>query len=1254
MPIPSDSDIELAFSREPHRGAFPFFCNSLIALEAPKTRSFPILTAKSGPDGAMDGEWDLTGANGLAAVSIASAGWNVYQFKTLDVPTLGAQKALSELCKRVRGAIKEVISRQVERKKLAKYVLFTNLRLGLESESTTADGRSLNTKREQLRAEILTGATDSVDVTIVDAGQIAGFITRHPGLRMGWFSSAMGMGWNEMQSRARRLSGVGVPLIGREAEMADLQGWLGDPDVRVIAISGPNSVGKTRLAIEATEPYAPITFFLGDVHALMRDGVDTYATAERPVLLVIEDPPHESVRRLAAQAVGSEKLVKLIITLPSPDRAPVVRLDDDSAIKSRQIPRLTRDAATKLVESVNSGIDRQLRDWVVQQAGGIPGVLIEAALVGEELHRKSGSLRKQLSRKLKQSLEEKAGKDALAILQVLSPLAYVRLGGESPELQVLLPYIAPEIQVNTVLRRLADFEALGFLRRQGDYVAVVPPMFAAGLFYELAQDNPSLPGQLMADMDLPGRKRLLERLVTVELPHTTPFVSFVFGEEGPFRDPEQFRENLELLDYLARAIPEETAAFLRRQLDDIWRDIVYRGQSGMQDLLTAINELLDEPATTATAFSVLTDLAMREALESDGTAAADDFTECFIYWYPRSMSYQEREAALEPMLTASDISLRKLGLRAIITATSPPNTLSGRSVTTHRLGSTPRYGTWRECWDFLLRMVRRRLALALEAKSELRTAALDKLPTIISRLSGHLSIDDAMQIVREVCDPYFRGVLQLDPVELRENVRWLRDFYNRSRVKPGQEKWQEAWVKTIDELDALLVRLEEGPFDHRLRLAIGRTFDHDEIAFEDRKVREYQVRILKLAREACREPQAMIDATWALLGEREALNAGDFAFFLGEADDQRHHYPVLFARALDWQWSRLLGLYLLGAAKSMASWVEARLDEMLTSAGASKSALLTAVRLIGPTETNRSRLSQLLRDRSVSADEVAQAFSSGRWLDGLPTEEVRDVLGFILSKPEHEPAMLRVTSLYLHHHRPLPRGLFDIVIPVLNAPIHPRMSSSYELDQVAMGVAVTDLEAGFDLLREAIRRLSEVKGRSFWMGWNPFERYGTRDFWEYLRTQSPQRAYSVLGEWNVASPSPDERDHTQRYLLDLAAHRDILSSIARTNRNAACIFARCVPSAQPGFFQFAYELVKMYPGDEGIIEALNSALIQISGFGYEYDWLSKATENLQVELKSPALSEAARRWLESVQDHILGRRSQCRRHSGPSEPSFLD
>jgi hypothetical protein len=1254
MPNVSDSEVEFQFGREPLRGVFPSFCNSLISLEAPRTKSFPVLTTKAGADGGIDGEWDLTGVDGFQPVSVASAGWNVYQFKSLDIATLGAQGAYIGLCQRIRGAVADVISRQAVPKVLGKYVLFTNLRLGVETESTTADGRSLNTWRHRLHDELLKGASEGIEIEIIDAGQIAGFIARHPALRMGWFCSGEGRSWDEMQQRECTLRRAGVPLIGRDAEVADLQGWLASPDVRVIAVSGPNSVGKTRLVIEATQPYAPTTFFAEDVHALLRDGVAAYATADRSVVIVVEDPPSEVARLLADQAAGCRKPIKLIITLPSPERAPVVRLGDDSLVKVRQIPRLLQDAARRLVDAVDSSLDHRVRDWILHQAGGIPGVLIAAASMGTELHRDSESLREQISRKFQQSLAVKAEPGALTILQALCPLIYVRVGADSNELDVLISEIAPDVHSATVLRRLSEFESLGFLRRQGQYVAVVPPMFAAALFRGIIQSNPQLIGRLLAGLDLPGLKRLLERLVTLELPESTPFVSFVFGPTGPFGDTERFCKNIQLLDYLARAIPEATARFLRKELDLVWRAIIPRANYGATHFLAAINELLDESATTATAFAILTELAKREAIESDSPAAGNDFAECFVYWYPRSISYPEREAALEEMLIDPEPAVRRLALKAIIMGTNPPDSLGGRSVNARRIGSQPRYGTWRDCWDFLLRITRLRLTLCVGGDLDLQAPAREKLPMIISQLGSHLPVEDTMQLVREISRPYFLGDIPLDPIELHASVKWLRDFYHRSSKSAGQSTKRAEWQKTIDELDVLLARLVKGTFDHRLRFAIGRSSDYDEVIVDGRKLHEYQARILELAREICRDPRALNEATWDLLRIKESVHRGDFAFHLGESDHDHQFWPQLLARGADWPWPNLIGFYLAGANTTMAPWVQTTLDEMLISPTAPKNAVLVAICAIGPTSENRLRLRQMLLDRAVSVDEVARSFSSGRWLKGLPPEEVRDVLEFILSEPGREASMLDVACLYLHHEIPLPRELFDIAKRVLREPVRRNNTASYELDQVASALARTDLDEGFKLLEEVMQSLAKTSPGFWRIGWDPFEDYSTQDFWKYLRTQSPSRAYKLLGEWKRASNWPHLRGRGDKHLLDLSAHYEVLTEIARTSRDASRTFAECLHLKQPRFFDFAYTLVELHPNDSRVAGELNAAFISQSGSGYEFDRLTSTLQTVQSELQGAKLSAVARSWLESLRDQILARRSDAVRDSGASEPIFFD
>src|SRR5215208_4488282 len=58
-----------------------------------------------------------------------------------------------------------------------------------------------------------------------------------------------------------------TPLAGREREVAELLALIRRPDTRLVTVSGPGGVGKTRLvlqvAAEAENDFAGGTFFVG-------------------------------------------------------------------------------------------------------------------------------------------------------------------------------------------------------------------------------------------------------------------------------------------------------------------------------------------------------------------------------------------------------------------------------------------------------------------------------------------------------------------------------------------------------------------------------------------------------------------------------------------------------------------------------------------------------------------------------------------------------------------------------------------------------------------------------------------------------------------------------------------------------------------------------------------------------------------------------------------------------------------------------
>jgi predicted ATPase/DNA-binding XRE family transcriptional regulator len=125
---------------------------------------------------------------------------------------------------------------------------------------------------------------------------------------------ALARGRGAASEPATRPSVLPMPptrLLGRARELADVQARLEDPDVRLLTLTGPGGIGKTRLALEAAEQVAAL-FADGVFFASLGELQDASLVAPQlaKAVGVVETGP-ELVGLLTSHLAGRQALVVL-------------------------------------------------------------------------------------------------------------------------------------------------------------------------------------------------------------------------------------------------------------------------------------------------------------------------------------------------------------------------------------------------------------------------------------------------------------------------------------------------------------------------------------------------------------------------------------------------------------------------------------------------------------------------------------------------------------------------------------------------------------------------------------------------------------------------------------------------------------------------------------------------------------------------------------------------------------------------------
>lgn len=1258
------TDVERQFGDAEGKVRFARFCNALIVAEAKgPLPSLPRLDDSPGPDGGFDGSWTvLDDALADNTRPFARVGFNAFQFKALTSEG-DSSKVFARLKHSVAGALHALISRASRPGELRQYTLFTNLNLGRVQASSTATA-TLPSLRDELIASIHEGLapSESVCVEIVSAAELQAIVNQRPALRETFFGDSLFETWHqarkamELQPNTR----LDAPLIGRAAPLSSLQTKLTDRAIGFIGILGASGMGKTRLCLEATKELSAQTFFVrsGAKAAFLAKRLEAYSTPNRSIF-VVEDLRPDEAKALAQQA-AMHPGVCIVASIPAEEHLPRFGFAESPAIYPLRLEPLSSNDARGLLRSVNAKLDHDAFEWVIQEAGGNPQVLLVAAAMGPELRQKTGLLRKQVAQNFLLEAKLLLGPEVEPVLELLSVLRPFDLRNDDRIQAVRSAFglTTDSASIRHFRDRLVDAALAESSGRRGHELTVSPPLLAAHLVERMLDGHPQRCLTLYEQLDEEGRRRLFDRLVSVDSTEGHGLWAHIFGPNGPFRDQACIEENQDSLCSLARAAPRQTAEFLLSRASDLFA-LLGRKKRRASDSLAAqltdtrghhqhngridrfrsvmrtiIHELVDHPDSGRVALGLLEKIAVAD--QDFGIGFEELFTECFVAWnYSFPVPPYERWPIVDRLTRSSHAKTQRIGFDVLFEISDPPHNKSGQVVERRRMGAIPVQLTMGQVWEYHVRAFERHLSTAAKTGA-FRDMANERLAGAIAQIR-RLPPARTMPLLRLLERAFWSKKLTLPPATYLGCLIDTRERFSEAWEKYPNAEWASTIPSSIVELDQMMTRIDQGPVAIRLSIWIDRqpSFGWKQIPGTNRH--RYEAELDRLAAEVAAEPKVFTPKMAALLVSNRSAHGADFAQRLGQADQAKRFWSRFAALQNHPGGAWIFGSYCDGISGHDAAWVEQTLDKAMPKAGSN---MLMVLKKLGPTPANRQRLLELVKGKRVTPAELARMFQNGRWLDEIPVAEVQMLLAYIAkdSAPDTTYELLQAFTLYLHGKTKVPRPLLPLAETILSRRVQFQHDTTYDCDHLAEFVLKTSPPTGLRLFR----RLLQSAGSSKWEdhGWNPVSGLsGSMGFYDQVRAKWPVVVYTALFQYLGSKNRADVLDHDST-VFDLEHHTDILLRLAKKDPVRVLAIARHVRSAQAGFWPLVYLLLEQHPSNTRVHSALASKFTDDMPWGYlDGDVIDAGIETINRELANTTVPPHGRAFLEQVKAELVKRDS---------------
>ena len=1228
----TSEEVERIVSRQFAPQKFASLCNSVGWTSAGKRCTFlPSFTERvNAKDNGIDVEWQTNLPDDHTySSSLLGPGWNVFQYKKRDIFAQGRDRTFSNLKAGLKGAAKDLHERTGQRPD--RYVLFTNLDLTHFTKG----------QKGQLKERIIDGYDQpgDVHVEIVGAADLSAFLNDLPHLRSAFFTSTRFSTWQEawLAHTKKKLFGAKVKLVGRNKELVDLRSMIDEPKIRAVVLSGPHNIGKTRLAFEATDhrpvetvvALDPRSMSVSDLLALESPGVET--------VVIIEDPDmaEEFVNEVLAHTG-----LKLLITLPTAEKAPTPNFGRDDRIQVIQLDPLSDSQAHEILEAAGAKLDYSMESWVIEQAGGNPGILLFAASLGPELRKSAATFADDVARTFEQKIRRELGNTAIEILKLLSLLTHVGIRGTPyKEIEAICSLFGRSLQPNAVHNYLPRLMNAGIIRMGGSYVEVLPPLFANSLAVSALRARFTELCALFAALNQAARLRLIRRLRALKGEEVTLFWDELFAPNGLFKDLPSALTNGYLLRLVAGTVPERVSRLVEEGLErmNLKERLSITGDA-RRELMWTLEELLFRKETSTLAVRCLALLAEAET-ENYGNNATGVFCECFHPLHPQlPLPLQDRFDLLKEILSPKNsVKLRLVGVKAIESGLSRLRATSlRRSSGPEPLDSRP-HMTYGDVWNYAEALVDLLMKVAESEEPILAKSAIQVLPRAIAECA--IQARPEVEVVRfqTVVDWVLTDKVPVSISDLTEALRLVLEVFNERSGNIGRETAAKL-KKCTEEIEALINRLDKGDFPTRLKRWAGNwTRDDHEYKLDERGKRIYRVQkeLQALSVEAVDNPEALTDDLLIWLCSDDAKKAHMFFWWLGKMDSERMWLPRIEEMGTNQNGATAFSAYFGGLSQTDRPFISKRLDELTGARKVTPEATVRATGYLGGDLPGVKRMETLIQEKLVDPVFVERVLVCGGWIDSLTSDEYLRLLKAIADPNLKNAGMvIDFFGMWLHNKRPIKGQLAEFAWQCLEAAPPVTASDAYNCDQLASKLAQSDTERGFRLLEELLTQPYERER------WNPIDRYGRNKFWNVLHRADRKRGLRLV--LSLALDDPLQRlrcTWNLREVMDQESDADVLMEFGLESKRQAELVCESITRGRPGFWPIALKIIERHPNSRKIQSAMASGVEQIgAGISGPYSiHLENCRKDVERVLNDAATPAAARPWLEQLESSLCTR-----------------